>query len=124
MTAGAVSLRPGSDMATVILKNIGKGPGLTVIAFDPEHAALIGDVDVIEPLGPGDDEAKRLGRVSLRLRQRMVLDSTYELYYQDTLGTWHLTRFRPRAAKMECTFIGEAKKVPTEVKAQSTVSPT
>jgi hypothetical protein len=55
------------SMNTVLLKNIGRGPGLTVIAFDPELSALIGDVDVTEPLGSGDEERTRSGRVMMPL---------------------------------------------------------
>lgn len=109
------------DPTQLLLKNVGRGPGLTVVAFDPDVSALLGDVEVVEPLGPGEAESTRLGRVVLQLRRPMVRDHTYELYYQDVRGAWHLTRFRPRPQKIECTFVGEANKVPAEVGMQGTV---
>jgi hypothetical protein len=112
---------PELELDRVILKNVGRGPALTVVAFDPENAALIGDVDVVEPLGAGEDEASRAGRVTLPFRRRMATGNDYHLYYQDTLGGWHLTRFRPKAEKIECTFDGEVKKVPGEIESLGTV---
>ena len=57
------------ELHHVILKNIGSAPALTVIAFDPEHAATIGEVQVVEPLGAGENEASRLGRVALAFQR-------------------------------------------------------
>ncbi|MGB2710117.1 MAG: hypothetical protein WBC33_01265, partial [Conexibacter sp.] len=96
-------------------------PALTVVAFDPEHAAVIGEVQLVEPLGAGTDEADRIGRVTLTLQRHMVMGNDYHLYYQDTLGGWHLTQFRPSAEKIECTFVGQVKKVPGEVEPRATV---
>ena len=45
------------DLRQVILKNVGRGPALTVVAFDPHRTALLGDVPLVEPLGGGDDGA-------------------------------------------------------------------
>jgi hypothetical protein len=109
------------ELDRIILKNIGPAPALTVVAFDPEHAATIGEVQLVEPLGAGKDEADRIGRVTLTLQGRMVMSNDYHLYYQDTLGGWHLTRFRPKPEKIECTFLGQVKKVPDEVEPLATV---
>jgi hypothetical protein len=105
----------------VILKNIDPAPALSVVAFDPEHAAVIGEVPLVEPLGAGKDEADRIGRVTLTFERRMVMGNDYHLYYQDTLAEWHLTRFRPSPEKIECTFVGQVKKVPGEVGPRGTV---
>ena len=51
----------------------------------------------------------------------MVMGSDYALYYQDTLGGWHLTRLRVKPGKIECTFVGEVKIVPREVQPLGTV---
>jgi len=51
----------------------------------------------------------------------MAMGHDYELYYQDTLGGWHLTRFHSRPEKIECTFVGEVKMVPGEVEPLGTV---
>jgi hypothetical protein len=112
------------EMETVFLKNAGRGPGLAVIAFDPERSAIIGRVEIVEPLGDGTEEADRLGRVDMTLQPPMVMDHKYELYYQDRLSAWHLTRFCPRRAKIECTFPGAVRRVPEVVKAQATVAKT
>ena len=111
-------------MDAVILKNIGRGPGVTVIAFDPIRRALTGDVEVAEPLGSGTDERNRTGRAVMALRSPMLMDSTYELYYQDILGAWHLTRFRPVPWRIECSFVGEVRnrELPAEVKTLGTVA--
>jgi hypothetical protein len=109
------------ELDSVILKNIRPAPALATVAFDPEHSAVIGEVQLVEPLGAGKDEADRIGRVTLTLQRRMVIGNDYELYYQDTLGGWHLTRFRPKAEKIECTFVGHVKRVPAEVEPLGTV---
>ena len=112
------------ELGAAILKNIGRGPGVNITAFDPENSTLIAGVDVVEPVRPGHDETNRSGRISLALTRPMVLHATYELYYQDTLGAWHLTRFRARPGKIECAFVGEVKTVPPEVEARATVAST
>jgi hypothetical protein len=109
------------ELGEVILKNVGRGPALTVVAFDPASAALLGEVPLVEPLGGGEDEASRIGRVRLPLHGRMVMSSDYALYYQDTLGEWHLTQFRPKPGKIECTFVGAVKSVPREVEPLGTI---
>lgn len=43
------------------------------------------------------------------------------LYYQDTLGGWHLTKFSPKPGKIECKFVGAVKRVPNEVEPLGTV---
>jgi hypothetical protein len=109
------------DLGEVILKNVGRGHALSVVAFDPHRAALLGEVPVVEPLGAGDDEASRIGRVRLALQGRMTMSSEYALYYQDTLGGWHLTKFFPKPGKIACAYVGEVKKVPSEVEPLGTV---
>jgi hypothetical protein len=109
------------ELDRVILKNIGRVPALTVVAFDPERSAVIGEVQLVEPLGSGTKEADRIGRVTLTFQQRMVMGNDYDLYYQDTLGGWHLTRFWPRTEKVEFTFVGQVKRVPDEVGPLATV---
>jgi hypothetical protein len=109
------------ELDRVILKNIGPAPALAVVAFDPEQSATLGEAQLVEPLGAGEDEASRIGRVTLTLQRPMVMGNDYHLYCQDTLGGWHLTRFRPWNGKIECTFVGHVKKVPGEVEPLGTV---
>ena len=108
----------------ILLKNIGKGPGLTGVVYRPSNQTLIGDIEAIEPLGDADEEPNRPGRVVLKLRELMVMHETYELYYQDIVGAWHLTLFRPVPYKIECTFKGEqsSRKVPAPVNVIATVA--
>jgi hypothetical protein len=109
------------ELNQVVLKNIGSASALTVVAFDPEDAAVIASVDLVEPLGAGKIESERIGRVTLMFQRNMTIGHSYELYYQSTLGEWHLTKFRPMPRKVECTFVGEVKKVPDEVEPLGTV---
>jgi len=112
----------------VLLKNVGRAPGLSVVAFDPLNRAVIGSVDAVEPLGPGAKERNRLGRVAMPMDPPMRHGDTYELFYQDLLASWHLTRFRPLrgplADHIQCTFVGLVKddKVPAEVRNLGTVA--
>ena len=110
-------------MDGVLLKNVGPGPGLTVIAFDPGNAALMGAWTSSSRSAPGSPKLSASVASALALGRHMVMDTTYELYYQDTLGAWHLTRFRPRPGKIECTFVGEVTTIPGEVEVQGTVAP-
>lgn len=110
-------------MDSVVLKNIGRGVGLTGLAYDPARDAVIGDIETIEPLGDGANERTRLGRVGLQLRESMTMLQSYELYYQDTLGAWHVTVFRPIPWKIECSFKNvPTKKVPGVVQVLGTIA--
>jgi hypothetical protein len=112
------------DHQSLILKNTGTGPAHAVIAFDPENAAVMGKAPIVEPLGPGPDEAHRIGRVVMPLNRPTILGHTYELYYQDRRGAWHATQFRVARTEIEYTFEGEVRRVPPEVAAQGSVKPT
>ena len=48
----------------------------------------------------------------------------YELYYQDSFGAWHLTRFTVAPGGIECTFEFDVSRVPPEVQAQAAVKAT
>jgi hypothetical protein len=111
------------DLNSVLLKNIGRGPALTGIAAASD-GVLIGDIEAVEPLGDADDEAHRPGRVKMDLALPMTMNTTYDLYYQDVLGHWHLTRFRPVPFRIECSFVGKVRrhKVPGSVLSWGTVA--
>jgi len=107
----------------VKLKNEG-GTAFAVKMFDPSRSALMLEVDVVEPLGTGPDEAHRLGAVERKMLMPMQMSREYALYYQDTLGKWHRTVFTPRPQKIDCTFTGPVKNsdVPPEVRSLGTVA--
>jgi hypothetical protein len=110
------------DPRKLILKNVGKGPALAVVIFHPDDAALVGGIQVVMPLGDGIDEAHRIGRVTLSLQRPIASGEDYELYCQDSLGGWHLTRFRPGKHTIDCQFSRPVTKVPPEVEAQGRVA--
>ena len=111
-------------MDAVLLKNVGRGPALTVLAVSRTGDLLLGDVDVVEPLGVGASESERSGRVRMTLQRRITMDESYELYYQDVLSKWHRTRFRARPWRIECSFDGEVsdRSVPDTVRVFTTVA--
>jgi hypothetical protein len=108
---------------SAVLKNIGRGPAINVIACTTD-ATLLGDVEALEPLGSADNEADRPGRVAMTFAMQLQIDTTYELYCQDLLSHWHLTRFRPRHYGIECCFVGPvpSRKVPGSVRYWGTVA--
>lgn len=79
----------------LILKNYGKGPAFSVMLFQEDAVFLndgpIGIVDVVEPLGSGPLESRRLGRVVLNAS--VANDRRYRLLYQDLEGRFHETEF-------------------------------
>jgi hypothetical protein len=124
---GATAPPPTKMLLDLVkLKNVGGGPALAVKMFDRVTSALMLEVDVVEPLGPGPDEAHRLGAVEKKLMVPMELSRGYGLYYQDVSSTWHLTSFTPRPTKIECEFLGPQKdsEVPPEVRSLGIVAKT
>jgi hypothetical protein len=109
------------DPDTIILKNIGPGPALAAVVFDPENAALLGSVPAVMPLGHGVDEAHRIGRATVDLTRALEVGNHYALYYQDRLR-WYLTRFHVKKDGIEDTLSGPVSKVPPEVEAQGRVA--
>jgi hypothetical protein len=81
------------------LKNIGKGPAIAVFLFDAARDSPIGELDLVEPLGPRpagpNGETERVGRRQFRLSGGSNLRTgiTYRLLYQDIANRWHETRF-------------------------------
>jgi hypothetical protein len=99
-----VSLRLKTTNALVAdvfkLKNYGLGPAVGVMLFDIARgadAAVMGEYDVIEPLGDGfiEDEGKRIGNVHFQLGSGYQLSDgrTYRILYQDIEAAWHETQF-------------------------------
>ena len=103
-TPGHVS---GADF---LIKNIGVGAGVAVMLFDAaDNHILLGEVDVVEPLGEQTDrgEVGRIGRVRMLVRtQRLDDEHTYRLVYQDIAGRWHETRFTPTQSAFIVRFLG------------------
>src|SRR5688572_4684431 len=91
----------------LILKNIGRGPAVSVFLIEPEpppgerwppdEGPIVTSVDVIEPLGAprGGGEETRIGRVALGIPRLRLLrrNTTYRLLYQDLIPRWHETTF-------------------------------
>ena len=80
------------------LKNYGLGPAIGVMLFnkaDGRSAKALGAFDIVEVLGDGDDETKRIGNVRFLLNpgKQLTVDCTYRLLYQDIEGHWHETVF-------------------------------
>ena len=92
----------------LILKNIGKGPAVSVFLveaappYDQEGRSTTPDpvihtLDVVEPLGayvPKSD-LERIGRVVIAIPEQRQLrpNVTYRLLYQDLSARWHETTF-------------------------------
>lgn len=74
----------------VVLKNIGRGPGMSVALVD-SAARVLANVDVVEPLGSGPKESERLGRVELPISEDLADGHKFRLFYQDVRGSWHVT---------------------------------
>jgi len=92
----------------LILKNIGRGPAISVSLVEPppppgeqwpltHPGPIVTTVDVVEPLGApqGGGESTRIGRIALDIPPLRVLrrNATYHLFYQDLAGSWHETTF-------------------------------
>ena len=92
-----------------ILKNIGRGPAVSVFLVEPEPppgqpwpspnpGPVMLTLDVVEPLGAhiGGSPVDRIGRVVLSLpaTRLLRLNTTYRLLYQDLSARWHETTFR------------------------------
>ncbi len=109
---------------SIIVKNLGLGPAFTLIVFNPDLRLSLGEADSLEPLQPADSETKRIGRIVITLSGHMSRNVTYELYCQDLLSHWHLTRFRPRQFGMECTFVGQIgdSQIPKEIRGLASVT--
>ena len=99
----------------LILKNIGRGPAVSVFLVEPppgpglawpitNPGPIVTTVDVVEPLGQplaGGGETSRIGRVRVdlldddpQLLRALRHDTTYRLLYQDLAGAWHETTFQ------------------------------
>jgi hypothetical protein len=92
----------------LILKNIGKGPAVSVFLVEPEPSRgerwpsthpgpVVRALDVIEPLGAykPHSEFERIGRVVIAIpKQRQLRPNiAYRLLYQDLSARWHETTF-------------------------------
>ena len=92
------------------------------MVFDPENAAILARVEVVTTLGEGTDEAHRIGKVTVGLNRPLLIGNDYELYYQDTFGSWYLTKFHVGKLEIDCAFPGVVARVPPEVEAQGRVA--
>lgn len=87
----------------MIVKNVGRGSAISVVVAREQAldaSTLIGEVDVIEPLGalhgPNFVESSRVGRLKIRISNPanvLVLGLTYRILYQDVAAQWHETKF-------------------------------
>ncbi|MGE3511411.1 MAG: hypothetical protein AB7N65_21280 [Vicinamibacterales bacterium] len=93
----------------LVLKNIGRGPAISVMLVEPEPPAgqqwppthpgpIAATADVVEPLGAPRDqggEESRIGRVEMHIPTARMLrqNITYRLLYQDLTARWHETTF-------------------------------
>jgi hypothetical protein len=101
----------------VILKNVGRGPGMAAVLVDARDHVLA-NRDVVEPIGPGPTESQRLGRLEVATSDDLSDGQTYRLFYQDLRGHWHATEFFIASDGFRTTFRGRQWpwKVPRSVK--------
>lgn len=133
---------PNRDIIPVrlILKNIGRGPAVSVCLVDPNRPPLPFDLDspivqtadVVEPLGqPRDDagERNRIGRVEMEIDDLGLLrrDVRYRLLYQDLTARWHETVFwYDREKTMRARYLGAlgwwaVSQLPKQVREQAQI---
>ena len=92
-----VPARANSEL--LLLKNIGRGPAVSIVLLDQNDSSLMAELDLVEPLGPRPPgptgEAQRVGRRELRIpRNALNAGRAYRLLYQDIAGRWHETVFQ------------------------------
>jgi hypothetical protein len=106
----------GLNPAKLALKNYGKGSAFRVLLYEDtatfENAEPIAKHDVVEPLGSGQKEQDRIGRIEIRLPQARELQANrrYRLLYQDLEGTFHETQMTVRQGAFEVKFLGPVSK--------------
>jgi len=84
----------------VVLKNIGRGPGISIVILERRGSSvddLLAEVDSLEPLGetygPNFSESSRVGRVEVRPNRKLIIGGSYRVLYVDIAGRWHETDF-------------------------------
>jgi hypothetical protein len=90
----------------LLIKNVGRGPAVSIVLMEKNHPQVIAELDLVEPLGPRpsgrDGEVQRVGRRELRLAgSGLTPGRSYRLVYQDIAGRWHETLF---LNKQDLTF--------------------
>jgi hypothetical protein len=101
LSDGDVSWGPHLLPDRLLLKNIGRGPAISIVIVKgrgSSNEALIGEVESLEPLGetygPEFVESSRVGRVKVFLTENLVEDGRYRVLYVDVAGSWHETDFK------------------------------
>lgn len=110
----------------LVLKNYGNGPAISAMVFnafqggesdDPKSTTgnnvILGQADVVEPLGPrdgGTKEWQRAGRRVLKLARYLQDGRDYRVIYQDLDGAFHETAFRyGTKAFSQIRYMGQRK---------------
>ena len=104
---------PDNYMMTtsLVAKNLGRGPAMSIQVYDNLEKAIIGSKDVLEPLAPGGDESKRIGRTVIGVSELLPKRrESYSIYYQDILGEWHATDFWVRTVSFTSSFRGRVRR--------------
>jgi hypothetical protein len=102
----------GMDRSSLILKNIGFGPALSVMLFEARD--LTGDplaqAEVIEVMGDDIDRKQRRGRVVVSVPTQLQNIRDYRLIYQDIAGGWHETWFTAREQDFVVRLMGPLRR--------------
>ena len=96
------------DRGSVILKNIGFGPALSVMLFEARDLTgpPLAQTEVIEVLGDDMNGAPRRGRVVVPVPNQLQHMRDYLLIYQDIAGGWHETLFTARERDFVVRLLG------------------
>jgi hypothetical protein len=97
----------------LVLKNIGRGPAVSIVIVKgngSESEDLIGEVDALEPLGqtygPEFKESGRVGRVKVQFdKDALQENGSYRVLYVDVAGGWHETSFKVENKKFKTKIV-------------------
>lgn len=118
---------PTKAPSFLLVKNIGRGPAVSVSLFDKRPETVIAELDLVEPLGPrpSNGEVYRVGRREIHLGQDISVATPYRLAYQDIAGRWHETVFlRNRTSTLTVLYLGprSPRKIPKTISSKGQVT--